>query len=798
MFTHLLFLATSLGTVSAARELWFNQPAWDWASQALPIGNGKHAASFFGGINNDSWALNSDSLWTGGPFQLKNYTGGNPAESRVPALRGIQDFIFKNGTGSIAGILGSDAGYGSYSVLGNLSVGLDLDAATASSYKLWLDIDRGVGGSSFVTEKYGKITRDYFCSFPAQACIYHLESTKPLPTVTVSLGSTRSPAPTITTASNTITLRGLAESPDGMLYDARAAIVFPGTAQKGKDFTTSTGLSVPATAGVKELWIVLSMDTNYDETKGNPSDGYTFQGIDPAKKVAGNVAAAASKSYNALLAEHIKDHQALYRAFSLTLPDPLGSASKATDELMKAYTLDKGDPYLESLLFDFGRYLLIGSSRPNSLPPNLQGKWSNGFGAAWSGDYHTNINLQMNVWGSEATGLGGTLDGLWRYMTETWVPRGSETASLLYGATEGWVVHNEINTFGHTGLKGNGDQSTALWFAYSAANAWMMQHVWDHYDFTGDKDWYKSVGYPLIKGVAQFHLSTLLEDKYYNDGTLVVNPCNSPEQPPSTFGCAIDQQQISEVFMNVLKGWDASGDKDLAFKKRVEDALSKLYTGIRVGRYGQIQEWKLDIDNPEDGHRHLSHLYGWYPGYSISSVHRENTTITKAVETTLIHRGLGKWTDANAGWEKVWRGACWAGLNNSTMSYYELRFAIVENFANNLYSVYSKDPSTIGTWVFQIDANFGTVGQVLHMFVHDLDVGYGQSGEKTVVLAPAVPEAWWGSKIEGHRLRGGGEVSFEVSGEGKVKSVVLKSRKSSAPKLKFVDATGKELEVKRS
>lgn len=236
-----------------------------------------------------------------------------------------------------------------------------------------------------------------------------------------------------------------------MLYDARAAIVFPGTAQKGKDFTTSTGLLVPATAGVKELWIVLSMDTNYDETKGGPSDGYTFEGIDPAKKVAGTVAAAASKSYNALLAEHIKDHQALYRAFSLTLPDPLGSASKATDELMKAYTLDKGDPYLESLLFDFGRYLLIGSSRPNSLPPNLQGKWSNGFGAAWSGDYHTNINLQMNVWGSEATGLGGTLDGLWRYMAETWVPRGSETASLLYGATEGWVIHNEINTFGHSG-----------------------------------------------------------------------------------------------------------------------------------------------------------------------------------------------------------------------------------------------------------------------------------------------------------------------------------------------------------
>lgn len=295
--------------------------------------------------------------------------------------------------------------------------------------------------------------REYFCSFPAQACIYHLTATKSLPSVDIALGVTgRKPAPEITAKSNTITFRGLAEAPNGMGYDARVALVFPGTSQRNKDYATKDGgLSVPETAGVKELWLVLSSDTNYDETKGNLKSGYTFKGSDPGPKVASTVAAAAKKSYNALLEEHIKDYQTLYQAFSLTLPDPLESSSKPTDEILSGYDIAKGDPFLESLLFDYGRYLLIGSSRPNSLPPNLQGKWAKDFGSPWSGDYHTNINLQMNVWGSEATGLGGTLDGLWRYMAETWVPRGSETAKLLYGADAGWVLHNEINTFGHTG-----------------------------------------------------------------------------------------------------------------------------------------------------------------------------------------------------------------------------------------------------------------------------------------------------------------------------------------------------------
>ncbi|KAL7275259.1 hypothetical protein RUND412_001804 [Rhizina undulata] len=789
-----------LFAVVSARELWYNQPATDWASGSLPIGNGKLGASFFGGIANDTWTLNVDSLWTGGPFEDPDYRGGNPTESKLADIRKIQEFIFKNGTGNISTILGSEANYGSYTVLGNLTVSLSLpESAIIYNYKLFLDLDRAVGGSHFSTPDNGNITREYFCAYPSQVCVYHLASTKSLPDVSVALGiNGRDPAPNVTSSGNTIVFRGQAESPYGMIYDIRATLVFPSSSGNRISHSTSAGgLLVSASERQKELWIVLSADTNYDETQGNPETGYTFRGADPAKQVTATVASAAKKSYNELLKDHVNDYQLLNNRFSLTLPDPLNSARDPTDEIVSSYDVIVGDPYLESLFFDFGRYLLISSSRDNSLPPNLQGKWAKEFGNPWSGDYHTNINLQMNIWGSEATGLGDLLDGLWRYMNETWVPRGTESAKLIYGAEEGWVIHNELNTFGHTGLKGEGDEDTAMWFAYPQANAWMMQHVWDHFDYTQDQDWYKTVGYPLIKGVAQFAISTLLEDTYFNDGTLVVNPCNSPEQPPSTFGCSINQQQIFEVFNNVLKGWDVSGDNDLDFKKRVESALKTLYSGVRVGRYGQIQEWKLDIDNPDDQHRHLSHLYGWYPGYAISSVHRTNSTITSAVETTLIHRGPGKWTDANAGWEKVWRSACWAGLYNSTEAYYELRFAIDQNFANNLYSVYSKDSATLGTWVFQIDANFGFVGATLHMFVHDLDVQDGDGEEsRTVVIAPAVPKGWWGAKLEGYRLRGGGELSFEVSNEGKATSLILKGRKGGLPRLNFVDASGVPLSVK--
>jgi len=598
-------------------------------------------------------------------------------------------------------------------------------------------------------------------------------------------------------------MRGLAEAPYGMLYDSRVALIASGS--KNSDFATADGkFSVPASAKVSELYLVFTGNTDYDVTKGNAEAGYTFRGVDPAAGVEKDLAAALKIPFDKLLSGHVSDHGTLMGEFKLTVPDPLKSASKPTDELVKGYDITKGDPYLENLIFDFGRYLLIGSSRENSLPSNLQGVWSNGFGAPWSGDYHVNINLQMNVWGSEATGLGHLLPGLWSYMRETWGPRGSETAKLLYGAEEGWVTHNELNTFGSTGVKG-GDTGGDNWHFYHSSNAWMMQHVWDHYDYTRDAKWWKKVGYPLLKGVAQFQMHMLVEDGYTKDGSLVVGACNSPEQHPTTFGCSINQQQIWEVLQNILKGWADSGDKDMEFKKRAEATLAKIDKGVHIGRYGQIQEWKRDMDDPADQHRHLSHLYGWYPGFAISGANKENTTIEKAVATTLTHRGPGNWEDANAGWAKVWRSACWAhlpptmtiesfatlGANTTAaeQSYWILKYALQENFAPNLFSLYAK-----GSGVFQIDANFGWVGAVLAMLSNDLDQTVDQfrsgKGEREVLLGAAVPESWLPVKVEGLRLRGGGEVSFTVAKGGRVSGVKVSGRPKERGGITFVDKKG--------
>lgn len=320
-------------------------------------------------------------------------------------------------------------------------------------------------------------------------------------------------------------------------------------------------------------------------------------------------------------------------------------------------------------------------------------------------------------------------------------------------------------------------KNLAQWADYPATNLWLCKHVWDRFDYSQDKDWYQKVGYPIIKGTAQFWLSQLVEDKYFNDGTLVVNPCNSPEHGPTTFGCTHYQQLIWETFDHVLRGWEASGDTDTSFKNEVSTKLSKLDAGIHIGSWGQIQEWKQDLDTKNDTHRHLSNLYGWYPGYSIST-HYENETIAKAVETTLYSRGTGV-EDSNTGWGKVWRSACWALLNNTDEAYSELTLVVQSNFAGNGFDMYDGNPP------FQIDANFGTLGAVMSMLVRDLDRTSTATGTQDILLGPAIPSAWGGGSVEGIRLRGGGSVDFKWDNNGKVVSCKADLGDRSGPDVAF-------------
>ncbi|KAL1631649.1 hypothetical protein SLS54_000411 [Diplodia seriata] len=573
--------------------------------------------------------------------------------------------------------------------------------------------------------------------------------------------------------------------PEGMRYEAVVQLVGDG------DYSCSNGvLNVSSGRNASSLTFVIAAETNYDQKAGNAESNFSFKGSDPRPKVESVIAAAAAHSNTLLRQRHVDDYKSLANAFILELPDTNNSAGVELSELINRYNTTEaglGDAYLESLLFHYARHMLISSARPGVLPANLQGKWSQTLEGAWAVDYHGDINLQMNYWIADQTGLGQLQAGLWDYIQDVWVPRGSQTAKLLYNAP-GWVLDGESTVFGHTGM--NSDLRWAncippLAWRSTIANkpvdmisgVWMMQHVYDHFDYTGNTTWFSTQGYPLIRGIADFWLSQLQYDRWFNDGTLVVNPCNSPEQPPTTFGCTHYQQLIHQVLAYVEVAGSLGIETDAAFLANASSALSNLDTGLHINEtWGGIKEFKAPteitgLDIPNDTHRHLSHLVGWYPGYSIASLLSgyDNSTITDAVDAALTARGNGTGPDADAGWGKVWRAACWARLNNTDKADAELRYAIARNFAGNGFSMYSAHDTP-----FQIDANFGLAGAMLSMLVVDLPAFSGAT--KTVVLGPAIPTRWGGGSVKGLKLRGGGEVDFKWNVDGLVTEAVLVGR----------------------
>ncbi|TCD62716.1 hypothetical protein EIP91_006542, partial [Steccherinum ochraceum] len=477
--------------------------------------------------------------------------------------------------------------------------------------------------------------------------------------------------------------------------------------------------------------------------------------------------------------------------------------TKSTDELKNAYETDTGNPYLEWLLFNFGRYLLVGSA-PGVLPANLQGKWGRDLSNPWGADYHANINLQMNYWFAEMTNMN-LVKPMFDYIEKTWVPRGTETAQTLYSISRGWVTHNEMNIFGHTGMKLF--QNSAQSANYPECGSWMAIHIWDHFDYTNDVEWWKTQGYPLIKGHAQFQLDKLIADDHFNDSSLVVAPCNSPEQAPITFGCSHAQQLIWQLFNAVEKGFEAAGDTDTAFLEEVRQKRAQMDKGIHIGSWGQLQEWKLDMDNPSDTHRHLSHLIGLYPGYAIANYDpavqappNHSKTYTKqqvfeAARISLIHRGVGTGPDADSGWEKMWRSAAWAQFGNATGFYHELTYSIERNHAVNLFSMYDPNPSPPDR-IFQIDANLAYPAVVLNGLLQAPDVP-SLSTPLVVTILPALPSNWQTGFIKGARIRGAMIVDLSWS-KGKPTSVTIKADEGSPARLVQVIYAGKTVKSFKS
>ncbi|KAL5083537.1 hypothetical protein Trisim1_001349 [Trichoderma cf. simile WF8] len=771
---------------ASARKLWATEPADpdNIIMSAYPLGNGKLGAMPLGLVGEDIVVLNEHSLWSGGPFESPDYTGANPPAPVYTALPGIRQTIWDTQINNDISALYGDPNnyhYGNYETLGNLTVKI-AGVSKYSSYNRALDLETGIHQTVF-TSNGAKFTITTFCTFPDQVCAYNVQSNKPLPDLTIGLQDNQRSNPSSNSScdANGVRLRGQTAQDIGMIFDARAQVL---NRPRGATCTSAHELLVPSDRRTTSVTVVYAAGTNYDQKKGTRASNYSFKGVDPAAAVVSTIKAVEKKSFTSMYNAHVKDHNTLFSQFTLNLPDSEHSASVPTATLIENYDYNVGDPFVENLLFDYGRYLFIGSCRDGSLPPNLQGIWTENQFPAWSSDYHVDVNVQMNHWHTEQTGLGDIQGPLWDFIVDTWVPRGTETAQLLYDAP-GFVGFSNLNTFGFTG-----QMNSAVWSNYPASAAWLMQNVWDRYDYGRDTHWWKTVGYPLMKSVAEYWIHEMVPDLYSNDGTLVAAPCNSPEHGWTTFGCTHYQQLVWEIFDHIIDSWEDSGDKNTTFLETVKETQSKLSPGIIIGWFGQIQEWKIGWDQPDDEHRHLSHLVGWYPGYSIGT-HMWNKTVTDAVNVSLTARGNGT-ADSNTGWEKVWRVACWAQLNNTDIAYTYLKYAIDMNYANNGFSVYTSGNS----WPyelaapFQIDANFGYSAAVLAMLITDLPVPSASNAIHTVILGPAIPSEWKGGSVQGMRIRGGGSVDFSWDNNGLVNKVTLHNHK--AP-IKIVDVNSKVL-----